>query len=136
MIIMKKTLLFAASVLVMLALTSCSSPEKRVRTAAEGFLKAYYTGNCEKAAEFCTPRLAELVSRGAADSGKVPEETSERIKEAAMQTSFTIISVELDRETGKAVVHYELTVSDSNLPIPKELALEIEGRAAAVDGIE
>ena len=53
-----------------------------------------------------------------------------------MQTSFKIISVDLDRETGKAVVHYELTIPGSSLPIPKDLALEIEGRTAAVDGIE
>lgn len=136
MTIMKKKFLLVSSILVLLTMVSCSSPEKRVCTAAEDFLKAYYSGDCGKAAKLCTPRLAELVSKGAVDSGRVPGETVQKMKEASLQTSFKIISVDLDRETGKAVVHYELTIPGSSLPIPKDLALEIEGRTAAVDGIE
>ena len=136
MTIMKKTILLAAAAFVILCMTACSSPEKRVRAAAEGFLKAYYAGDYDRAAGFCKPQLAEMVSRGTAAFDRIPGETAKKMKEAAMQTSFKIVSVNLDRETGKAVVGYELTVPDSARPIPKKLAFEIEGRTALVDGIE
>ena len=41
MTIMKKKFLLVSSILVLLTMVSCSSPEKRVCTAAEDFLKAY-----------------------------------------------------------------------------------------------
>ena len=133
---MRKTVTLALSIIALLAVTACSSPEKRVRSAAEGFLSAYYSGDYDKAATFCTPRMAAFVSRWNEDLDRIPGETVQKMKEAAMQTSFRIVSVTLDREAGKAVVSYELSLPDSSLPVPKELSLEIEGRTASVDGIE
>jgi hypothetical protein len=42
----------------------------------------------------------------------------------------------VDKEAGRAVVHYELDVPMVERPVPKQLLLQLEGRAAAVDGIE
>ena len=43
---------------------------------------------------------------------------------------------EVDKETGQALVHYELAVPMLEQPVPKQLRLQLEGRTAAVDGIE
>ena len=58
------------------------------------------------------------------------------MKEAVAQTSFKIVSVKADKEAGTAVVYYELSAPTLDGPMPKQLLLKLEGRSAAVDGIE
>ena len=58
------------------------------------------------------------------------------MNEAVSGTSFKIVSVEVDEEAGTAVVHYALTVPGIEGAVSKQLRLQLEGRAAAVDGIE
>lgn len=120
----------------LLGLTACQSPQKRVRSTAEQFLKAYYSGEYREAAGLCTPAYAKKVARIAEVQGAVPEAIAEKMKEAVSGTSFNIVSVEVDKEAARAVVHYEIAVPMLEAPVPKQLLLQLEGRTAAVDGIE
>ena len=131
---MKKTLILLACCL--LALCACQRAEDRVRTVSETFLHAYYTGDYAAAAAQCTPRLAAPVSKGAEDPAPVPEDLAEKMKEALSQTSFQIVSIELDEDAASALVRYELSVPDCEKPVPMTLKLQLEGRTALVDGIE
>ena len=133
---MKKIISWLLPMLCLLAMTACQSSEKRVRGTAEQFLKAYYSADYAVAASYCTPAFAPRVSRGAEAQDRVPEEIAQKMKEAVSQTSFNIVSVEVDKESGQAVVHYELAVPMLEQPVPKQLRLHLEGRTAAVDGIE
>lgn len=133
---MKKILSWTMAACCVLALTACQSQEKRIRQTAEQFLKAYYTADYTTAAAYCTPAFAGRVSKGAEAQARVPEEIAQKMKEAVSQTSFNIVSVEVDKEAARAVVHYELAVPMLERPVPKRLLLQLEGRAAAVDGIE
>ena len=47
-----------------------------------------------------------------------------------------LIYYTMDEEAGTAVVHYALTVPGIEGAVSKQLRLQLEGRAAAVDGIE
>ena len=120
----------------LLALASCQSAEKRVRHTAEQFLDAYYAGEYREAAGLCTPAYAEKVARIADVQGSVPEAIAEKMNEAVSGTSFNIVSVAVDKEAARAVVQYELAVPMLEAPVPKQLLLQLEGRTAAVDGIE
>ena len=122
--------------LCLVALSACHPLEKRVGNTAEDFLKAYYSADYAKAASFCTPAFAGQVGKGAQVQDRLPEEIVQKMKEAVSQTSFKLVSVEVDKEAGKAVVHYELMAPTLEKPMPKRLLLQLEGRAAAVDGIE
>ena len=133
---MNKIVTCLLTALCLLALTACDRTPKRVTEAAEAFLTAYYTADYAKAAESCTPALAAQVAKGAHAQAAVPDEVAEKMKEAVSQTSFNIVSVAVDKEAGKADVHYELTVPGLEKPVPKTLSLQLEGRTALVDRIE
>ncbi len=133
---MNKIVTCLLTALCLLALTACNRTPKRVTEAAEAFLTAYYTADYATAAESCTPALAAQVAKGAQAQAAVPEEVAEKMKEAVSQASFKIVSVAVDKEAGRAVVHYDLDVPMVERPVPKQLLLQLEGRAAAVDGIE
>lgn len=133
---MKKILFRALLALCFFALPACQSTDKRVRGTAQQFLKAYYSADYAAAATLCTPAFAGRVSKGAEAQARVPEEIAQKMKEAVSQTSFNIVSVEVDKEAARAVVHYELAVPMLERPVPKQLLLQLEGRTAAVDGIE
>lgn len=133
---MKKIVSWVMVALCLLALSACQSQEKRIRHTAEQFLKAYYTADYTTAATYCTPALAGRLNRGAEMGSHVPEEIAQKMKEAVMQTSFKIVSVDVDKENACAVVHYELTAPILDGPVVKQMLLQLEGRTAAVDGIE
>jgi hypothetical protein len=119
----------------LLALSACSSTESRVEAVAESFLNVYYAGDYAAAADYCTPDFAEhVVSAGS--EAELPADLQLKIKEAVSQTSFDIVSVELDEDAASALVRYELHVPDLEKPVPKALRLQLEGRTALVDGIE
>ena len=122
--------------LCLVALSACHPVEKRVSNTAEAFLEAYYSADYAKAASLCTPAFAGQVAKGAQVMDRVPDEIVQKMKEAVSQTSFNVVSVEVDKEAGKAVVHYELMAPMLERPMPKRLLLQLEGRSAAVDGIE
>ena len=125
-----------AILLAAVALAACHRTEKIVETTAEAFLHAYYTAEYEAAAALCTPQLARWVSMGASSLDQVPEETAQKMKEALSQTSFTIVSVEVDEAAACALVRYELSAPGHEKPVPKSLKLQLEGRTALVDGIQ
>lgn len=131
---MKKTLILLACCL--LAFGACQRPEKRVQAVAEAFLHAYYTADYAAAAAQCTPRLAALVSQGIEDPSVVPDDLAQKMKEALSETSFQIISVELDEDAASARVRYDLSVPDAGRPVPMTLVLQLEGGTARVDRIE
>ena len=131
---MKKNLL--AAVLCLMAFCACHRTEKRVENVAETFLNVYYTADYDAAAAYCTPALAGQLAQAARAQADLPAETAQKMKEALSQTSFTIVSVELDEATASARVRYDLTVPGLEKPVPKTLRLQLEGRTAAVDGIE
>ena len=133
---MKQIVTWTILALCLLALTACNRSEKRVRGTAERFLDAYYSADYATAATLCTPAFASRVSRGAEAQDLVPAEIAQKMKEAVSQTSFNLVSVEVDEDAARAVVHYELVVPMLEKPVPKQLLLQLEGRAAAVDGIE
>ena len=122
--------------LCLLALAACQRAETRVNAVAETFLNAYYTADYQEAAQWCTPAFAQQVEKGAEAQSRVPQEIAQKMKEAVSQTSFKIVSVEVDKEAGKALVCYELQVPGLEKPVPKRLRLQLEGRTAQVDGIE
>ena len=109
---------------------------KRAQATAEQFLTAFYAGEYGAAADFCTPAYAARLSKVSAVQNAVPDEIAQKMKEAVSGTSFKIVSVEVDEEAGTAVVHYALTVPGIEGAVSKQLRLQLEGRAAAVDGIE
>ena len=127
--------LLLPAALCLLAAAACGRVEKRVQYVSETFLHADYTGDYDAAAAFCTPAFAERVRYVASDA-VLPEETLQKIKEALSRTSFQIVSVEVDDDAAFARVRYELSVPDLDKPVPKTLKLQLEGRTAAVDGIE
>ena len=138
---MKRYLLIAA--LAALALSACQRPEKQAAAVAETFLHAYYTADYAAAAAVCTPRLAEQVLRGAdaadgTDEGAsaLVRERTQTMKEALSQTSFRIVSVEVDEDAASARVRFDLFVPDLEYPVQMALTLQLEGRTAQVDRIE
>ncbi|MBQ4013146.1 MAG: DUF4878 domain-containing protein [Bacteroidales bacterium] len=133
---MKRILILTVALCCLLGLTACQSPEKRVQATAEQFLTAFYAGEYGAAADFCTPAYAARLSKVSAVQNAVPDEIAQKMKEAVSGTSFKIVSVEVDEEAGTAVVHYALTVPGIEGAVSKQLRLQLEGRAAAVDGIE
>ena len=58
------------------------------------------------------------------------------MKEALSQTSFRIVSVEVDEDAASARVRYDLFVPDLEYPVQMALTLQLEGRTAQVDRIE
>ena len=133
---MKRILILTVALCCLLGLTACQSPEKRAQVTAEQFLTAFYAGEYGTAADFCTPAYAARLSKVSAVQSVVPDEIAQKMKEAVSGTSFKIVSVEVDEEAGTAVVHYALTVPGIEGAVSKQLRLQLEGRAAAVDGIE
>ena len=133
---MKRILILTAALCCLLGLTACQSPEKRAQVTAEQFLTAFYAGEYGAAADFCTPAYAARLSKVSAVQNAVPDEIAQKMKEAVSETSFKIVFVEVDEEAGTAVVHYALTVPGIEGAVSKQLRLQLEGRAAAVDGIE
>ncbi len=133
---MKRILILTVALCCLLGLTACQSPEKRVQATAEQFLTAFYAGEYGAAADFCTPAYAARLSKVSAVQNAVPDEIAQKMKEAVSGTSFKIVSVEVDEEAGTAVVHYALTVPGIEGAVSKQLRLQLEGCAAAVDGIE
>ena len=133
---MKKTASWLILGFCLLALTSCHSAERRAGDVAEQFLKAYYSADYAKAATLATPAFSGHLSKGAALQDRLPDEIAQKMKEAVAQTSFKIVSVKADKEAGTAVVYYELSAPTLDGPMPKQLLLKLEGRSAAVDGIE
>ena len=133
---MKKIVTWTFVACCLLALSACQSQEKRIRNTAEQFLKAYYTADYKAAATYCSPALASRLNRGAEMGSHVPEEIAAKMKEAVLQTSFKVVSVEVDKENACAVVHYEITSPMLDGPVMKQMLLQLEGRTAAVDGIE
>ena len=125
-----------SALLALLFLTACERTEDRVEALSETFLNAYYTADYQRAAEVCTPAFAAQVSKGAEMQERIPAEVMQKMKEAVSQTSFNIVSVDVDKEAGKALVCYELQVPGLEKPVPKRLRLQLEGRTAQVDGIE
>jgi len=131
--------LFKAALLALALLPvlgACERPEARVRNVAESFLNVYFAGDYAAAADFCTPELRVWVDRMAEKMETVPEETQQKIKEALGQTSFNIVSVEVDEKAGSAVVHYDVSVPGIEKPVPKKLLLKLEGRTALVNHVE
>lgn len=133
---MKRILILTVALCCLLGLTACQSPEKRAQATAEQFLTAFYAGEYGAAADFCTPACAARLSKVSAVQNAVPDEIAQKMKEAVSGTSFKIVSVEVDEEAGTAVVHYALTVPGIEGAVSKQLRLQLEGRVAAVDGIE
>ena len=133
---MKRILILTVALCCLLGLTACQSPEKRAQVTAEQFLTAFYAGEYGAAADFCTPAYAARLSKVSAVQNAVPDEIAQKMKEAVSETSFKIVSVEVDEEAGTAVVHYALTVPGIEGAVSKQLRLQLEGRSAAVDGIE
>lgn len=133
---MKRILILTAALFCLLGLAACQSSGKRVQATAEQFLNAFYAGEYGEAAVFCTPAYAARLSKVSAFQRAVPEEIAQKMKEAVNGTSFKIVSVEVDEEAGTAVVHYALTVPGVEGAVTKQLRLQLEGRTAAVDGIE
>ena len=133
---MKHYLSTAFCALALLLACACERPEDRVRDVAETFLNAYFTGDFAAAADFCTPRLAHHVIQGAQPLEQLPSELEQKMKEAVRQTSFNIVSVEVDEEAGTAVVRYTLSGPGLEKPVPKSMTLQLEGRTALVDRIE
>ena len=123
------------TLLALLALCACESTENRVEAVAETFLNGYYTCDFAAAAACCTPAFAERVLYAGSDV-ELPADLQQKIKEAVSQTSFDIVSVELDDDAASARVRYELHVPELEKPVPKTLRLQLEGRTALVDGIE
>ena len=119
----------------LLALPACESTESRVEAVAETFLNGYYACDFAAAAACCTPTFAERVLYAGSDV-ELPADLQQKIKEAVSQTSFEIVSVELDEDAAFARVRYELHVPELEKPVPKTLRLQLEGRTALVDGIE
>ena len=129
------TRLKAGLLVLCLLMFSCQREENRAETVAENFLKAYYSAQYARAARLCTPELARLVVKGELPQ-ELPEQTEQKIKEAVSQTSFKIVSVEVDEESSCATVCYELSAPGLERPAEKRLVLKLEGRSAAVDRIE
>lgn len=133
---MKRILIRTAFLLCLLGLVACQSAEKRVQATAEQFLQAFYSGEYGAAADFCTPAYAARLSKVSAVQRVVPDEIAQKMKEAVSGTSFKIVGVDVDEESDRAVVCYELTVPGLEGLVSKQLRLQLEGRTAAVDGIE
>ena len=132
---MKKIVILALVALCLLPLAACDRTEERVEAVSETFLNAYYTAEYEKAAAYCTPSLAAQVAKGARAQELVPE-LAEKMKEAVRATSFTIVSIAVDKDAARATVRYDLLVPGLDKPVPKALQLQLEGRTALVDRIE
>ena len=133
---LKRALLCLVWLPCLLAPTACDQTRERVETLSETFLNAYYTADYQRASEVCTPAFAAQVSKGAEMQDNIPAEVLQKMKEAVSRTSFNIVSVDVDKEAGKALVCYELQVPGLEKPVPKRLRLQLEGRTAQVDGIE
>ena len=119
-----------------MALTSCQSAESRVESAAETFLNGYYSADYQMVLGVCTADFRERLRSFMPGLADIPDTLEGKIKEALSRTSFKIVSTELDKDAGTALVSYELTVPHLEKPVPKRLRLKIEGRTALVDGIE
>lgn len=130
-----KKILFA-TLLCFSVLVACQRPEKQVESVAEAFLKNYYATDYATAAAQCTPRFAALVEQGAEDQESLPADLEQKIKEAVEQTSFKIVSIDLDEDAASARVSYDVYVPGLEKPVLKVLRLQLEGGTALVDGIE
>ena len=131
-----KSAAVAAIALCLAVLSACNGTEKRVMATADAFLTDYYTADYAAAATHCTPEFAAVVSKGEDALARLPEAALEKMKEAVSRTSFQIVGIEIDDESGRAAVRYNLAVPGISAPVSKTLRLKTERRAAFVDGIE
>lgn len=133
---MKRIAIPVLFALCLLLPAACQRTEKRVRTVAETFLNAYYTGDYQAASACCTPDFGARVAKGARLQAELPADVIEKMKEAVSKTSFNIVSVEMDPEGASARVRYALQVPGLEKPVSKSLHLQLEGKTACVDRIE
>lgn len=115
---------------------SCNADERHAREAAENFLKAYYAMDYAIAEEYCTMDFVGVIEESIEGLSSLPESISEKMKEAAVATSFEIVSVTVSEDETSAVVDYLLSAPGLGKPAEKRLRLLLEGGTALVDAVE
>lgn len=134
---MKRILYAVLAAVALTSLTSCGNiAERRVRSAAEGFLNAFCSMDYEAASALCTERFADMLLEGTLDMDEIPESIMDKMKEACEETSFRIVSLSIGEELSPSVVDFLIKAPGLEKEVPGRLILIFEGRTALVDAVE
>lgn len=121
---MKRILIVTISAI--LALQGCAPKTDKAAAVATDFLTEFFNMNYAGAAALCTDDIAAMLSDTIAADAYPSEEIRAKVVEASKNTTFKIVSSEIDEGTGEVVVNYEIrpwgAVGDGSIPRSMRLA--------------
>lgn len=97
-----------AAIAVILAITGCAPKADKAAAVAGDFLTNFFEMNYDRAAALCSDDIAAMLRDTVAADEYPSEEIRAKVIEASKQTSFKIVSSEVEDETGAVVVGYEV----------------------------
>ena len=118
------------AIFLLASLCSCTSKADKATAAATGFLTRLFNMDYAGAAAFCIGDIAAMLCDTVAAGDYPGEEIRTKMAEASRNTSFKIVSSEVDEKTGAVVICYEIRPGDAvgGGAIPRKMRLEkIEG---------
>lgn len=109
-----------------LALCGCTHEEDKASATASDFLTAFFDMNFERAAALCNDDIATIIRDTIADSDYPSEEIRAKVIEASKNTTFKIVSSQIEEESGAAMIDYEIHPYGAvgNGSIPRSMRLE------------
>ena len=92
----------------MAVLGGCTPKTEKAAAVANDFLTAFFNMNYEGAASLCTDEIAAALRDTIAADAYPSEEICAKVVEASRNTTFKIVSSNVDEETGDVVIDYEI----------------------------
>ncbi|MCF0177127.1 MAG: hypothetical protein HUJ90_00760 [Bacteroidales bacterium] len=123
---MKKS--FVLLILSLLLLSGCTSKEEQVSKRVSEFLTAFFNMDYQKAFSYCAGDLAEELSEIGLEEPLADDEIDSIVKEASLNTTFEIVSVDTESAKGSAIVMYKIFPYGGGAPIEREMLLTLQGK--------
>ena len=109
----------------MLALSGCAPTTDKAAAVATDFLSEFFNMNYAGAAALCSDDIAAMLRDTIASDAYPSEEIRAKVIEASKNTTFKILSSEVDEESGEVVINYEISPwgAVGNTAIPRTMRL-------------
>ena len=118
--------LFLTAIVAIFAITGCAPKADKAASVAGDFLTSFFNMDYAGAAALCSDDIAAMLRDTVAADEYPSEEIRAKVIEASKQTSFKIVSSEVEEETGAVVVSYEIhpygAVGNTAIPHTMRLA--------------